>query len=126
VAFFYFQQHLGLSPCPWCIVQRAVFILAGLHALVLANIKKVAPSKLWPLQFWVGLGLAVSAYHAWLQHQPDESVVCMDGWSFNRGLVSGLSQLWTPTGSCTDVGWTLWLALGVMAAWMGSKRKNNV
>lgn len=103
-AVFYFQQKLGLAPCPWCVVQRGLFFLAALHGAILAF--RPTAKTFW-LLVWPLLGLIVSGYHVWLQNQPDTSLVCMEGWNFNRGLTSGLAQLWTPSGSCSDVSWVL-------------------
>jgi disulfide bond formation protein DsbB len=72
-ALLYFQGHLGLEPCPLCILQRVVVIAMGIVLLAGAI---QAPGG-WGNRIYgalitliAGSGAAIAARHVWLQSLP--------------------------------------------------------
>jgi disulfide bond formation protein DsbB len=70
----YLQLVLNMLPCPWCVVQRYIFIDIGVIALVSAFF----PAN--KMKFGTGLGLlsslsgvGVAAWHVWIQAHPSVS-----------------------------------------------------
>ena len=134
-AIFYFQDHLGLDPCPMCILSRQVFILIGVVALA-AAVHGPAPrgravySSLIALLAVAGMG--ISARHSWLQHFPPKVESCGSDLEFLLNtfpLSQALPKIFAGTGSCSAVHWKLlglsipewaglwFLAFAVLAAW---------
>jgi disulfide bond formation protein DsbB len=112
-AIFYFQQHLGLEPCPLCIVSRYLFVSIGAVALVAAI---HAPTGLG-LKVYGGLvaalaatGIGVSVRHSYLQHFPPAIESCGADLGFiinTMPLAQALPRIFSGTGSCSKVDWSL-------------------
>jgi disulfide bond formation protein DsbB len=115
-AMLYFQGHLGLDPCPLCIMQRVAVIFVGVVALIAALHN---PSTLgrriyagFALLFSL-FGAGVSTRHLWLQNLPPDQVPsCGPGLNYvlqNMDLYNTkdiLSMLFSGTGDCAQVLWT--------------------
>lgn len=127
VAYFYFQQHLGLAPCPLCMLQRAVLVgIAVLCLLAWLHQPRQLGGKVYAVL--VGLlsvlGLGVAGRQVWLQHLPADKVPeCglnpVFRWMDSEGSYSFIDMLLTTfkgSGDCAEVDWTF-LGLGI-AAWM--------
>ena len=78
-AIFYFQQELGLEPCPMCILSRYSFIAIAVIALAGA----IHGPKGLALKVYAGLialfavaGIGVSVRHSYLQHFPPKVESC--------------------------------------------------
>jgi protein dithiol:quinone oxidoreductase len=73
---FYLQHWKNLDPCPWCIVQRAGFIVVGCIALAGALHRgKVVYAGLGLLASVAGM--AAAAYHVYLQADPVRAAKCV-------------------------------------------------
>lgn len=112
VAYFYFQQHMGLAPCPLCMFQRGA--LAGVAFFCVLGIlftpKKVG-SKI--LAFFITLcsflGLLIAGRQVWLQHLPADQVpecgpdlaFMMDVFPWQQVITTVLQG----SGECAEVQW---------------------
>lgn len=123
VAYFYFQQQLGLAPCPLCMFQRVC--LVGVMVFCFLGIMfrpKKFLSKLTALGVTIcsSLGLAIAGRQVWLQHLPADKVpecgpdlqFMLDAFPFMDMIQTVLSG----SGECAEVQWRL---LGFsMGEWM--------
>lgn len=108
-----FLQHVeNLEPCPWCIVQRIGFIVAGLIALTGALHRPGPGGTLLYAVLGVlvsGAGAAAAAYHVYLQRDAKRAAACV-GSAVERLLdASGIGR-WSPPllqydGPCTLKPW---------------------
>jgi len=114
------QGWLRLSPCPLCVFQRQLYLLAGI--LALAGFLLPAARLLWggAIAATALLGAGVAVYQTWMQLFPELAPECsftdpnlierFVDWS---GML--LPSLFLATGFCTSVEWTF---LGLsMANW---------
>lgn len=107
IAAGYMQLHLGLQPCPLCIIQRVIFIILGLFFLAGALHK--------PLPFWIraqgfgvffvaSLGIATAARQIWIMGLPPDQVPpCAPDLTYmiqNLPLTQTLSLLLMGTADC--------------------------
>jgi disulfide bond formation protein DsbB len=115
-AMFYFQGHLGLEPCPLCIMQRVGVILVGVVAFIaFLHNPKALGHKIYAgfaLVFSLG-GAGISIRHLWLQNLPSDQVPsCGPGLNYvlqNLDLYNTkdiISMLFSGTGDCSQVLWT--------------------
>jgi len=119
----YFQFAGGLEPCPLCISQRIMVLVVGLVMLaaVLHRPGRLGIRVYAVLGFLAAMaGAAISARHVWLQHLPADQVPsCGPGLEYmfqNFPLSDALKTMFTGTGDCAKVDWTL---LGLsMPAWV--------
>lgn len=110
---FYFQQHLGLEPCPLCIVSRYTFVTIGIVSLVAAI---HGPGALGT-KVYGGLvgalaltGVGISVRHSYLQHFPPKIESCGADLDFilnTMPLAQALPRIFSGTGSCSKVEWSL-------------------
>ncbi len=113
VAYFYFQQQLGLDPCPLCMFQRAALI--GVAAFCFLGIifkpKKVF-SKLIAFGAFLSsaLGLAIAGRQVWLQHLPEDKVPeCGFGLDYmleTQPFFDVIATVMQGSGECAEVQWT--------------------
>ena len=111
-AIFYFQQHLGLEPCPLCILSRYTFITIALVSLVAA----IHGPRGLGLKVYGGLvallalvGLGISLRHSWLQHFPPKIEACGADLAFmlnTMPLSQVFPRVFQGTGSCSNVDWS--------------------
>lgn len=139
-AIFYFQDELGLEPCPMCILSRYTFILIGVVALVTAlhGPAGIALKIYASLIALLGVaGIGISARHSWLQHFPPQVESCGTDLEFllnTFSLTQALPRIFAGTGSCSKVDWKfiglsipewagVWFAIfTVFALWAGFVR----
>ena len=110
-AIFYFQGHLGLEPCPLCIVSRITFMAIGTVAFIAAIHGPVGRG----LKVYGGLlgllaatGIGISIRHSWIQHNPPKIESCgadMDFILNTMPLAQALPRIFSGTGSCSKVDW---------------------
>jgi protein dithiol:quinone oxidoreductase len=110
----YLQHANNLDPCPWCVVQRMVFVLIGLVALAGALHRPRAFGVTAYLSV-IGLltisGIAAATYHIHLQSDPARAAQCAG--SFVERLLDCLAlgtmipSLFQYDGPCTLKPWSL-------------------
>ena len=112
-AIFYFQQHLGLEPCPLCILSRYTFISIAIVALVAAihgprgGIALKAYGAVVAVLALVGVGISVR--HSYLQHFPPKIESCGADLEFmlnTMPLSQAFPRIFAGTGSCSKVDWS--------------------
>jgi len=115
MGFALFAQHvMGLEPCPLCILQRVgtvslglVFVMAALHDAGRAG------ARAWGvlLLLTAAVSASVSARHVWLQSLPPDQVpACGPGMDYLLdvfGLTEGLSMVFSGSGECAKISWSL-------------------
>jgi disulfide bond formation protein DsbB len=112
-AIFYFQEELGLEPCPMCILSRMTFMAIAAVSLVAAihNPRGTALQAYGGLIAVLGLvGIGISTRHSYLQHFPPAVESCGADLSFmmnNLPLAQALPKIFAGTGSCSKVDWSL-------------------
>jgi len=107
----YLQNHLGLVPCPMCIVQRytliAVIVLCAIGASDKSALRVMLLS--WTVFFTAGFGAFVAARQSWLQWYPPEVVSCgrdFYGMVENFPMQRLIPMIFKGSGDCTKVDWT--------------------
>ena len=113
VAILYFQEELGLDPCPMCILSRYCFIVIAAIALAAA----IHGPRNVGLKVYAGLialfavaGIGVSMRHSYLQHFPPAMESCGTDLEFllnTLPLTQALPQIFAGTGSCSKVDWKM-------------------
>ncbi len=110
----YLQHVTHLDPCPWCVVQRILFVLIGLIALAGA-LHRPRAFGLTAYAIVIGLlsmsGIAAATYHINLQSNPARAAQCA-GSIVERLLdLSGLGNMIPPLfqydGPCTLKPWSM-------------------
>jgi disulfide bond formation protein DsbB len=108
---FYFQEQLGLEPCPMCIVSRYCFIVVGVIALAGA-IHGPRGGALKGYALAIALialvGLGTSVRHSYLQHFPPAVESCGTDLEFMLNTLpftQALPKIFAGTGSCSSVAW---------------------
>jgi disulfide bond formation protein DsbB len=123
IAYFYFQQHLGLAPCPLCMFQRfCLAIVAGLCliGIVLRPKKILSKTLAFAVSLASLLGLAIAGRQVWLQHLPADQVPeCGPDLAFMMDVFPWrdvIAKVLQGSGECAEVQWRL---LGFsMPEWM--------
>ena len=107
----YLQNHLGLEPCPMCIVQRYALIGVILWCVLGASAK--APLRTlfmsWLVLITAGFGAFVAARQTWLQWYPPEVVSCgrdFYGMIENFPLQRAVPMIFKGGGDCTKIDWS--------------------
>ena len=106
----YLQHAIGLEPCPMCIVQRYLFILAALAAGIGAALPVAATrwaAGLMALLSFTGAGVA--ARQSWLQWFPPEIATCgrdLFGMIESFPLKRVIPMVFRGSGDCSAVDWT--------------------
>ena len=123
IAYFYFEQHLGLAPCPLCIFQRVALVGVIFFCLLGLIFRPKRSGGKW-LAFGVTFssvfGLLVAARQVWLQLLPEDQVpecgpdlaFMLEAFPFTQMITTVLSG----SGECAEVQWSF-LSLS-MPAWM--------
>lgn len=123
VAYFYFEQQLGLAPCPLCMFQRVA--LLGIAAFCLLGVvfkpqKGFAKFIAFGSSVFSLLGLAIAGRQVWLQHLPADKVPeCGPDLAFMLEvfpLSQVINTVLQGSGECAEVQWTF-LSLS-MPTWM--------
>ncbi len=106
----YLQNHLGLEPCPMCIVQR--YALIGVVVWCVLGASANAPRRTllmsWLVLISAGFGAFVAARQSWLQWYPPEAVSCgrdFYGMIENFPLQRAVPMIFKGSGDCTKIDW---------------------
>lgn len=107
---FYLQMHLGLVPCPMCVVQRYVYVLMAVVLLLAGLTPKrcVHVAAGWLAVALAAFGLFTAGRQSWLQWYPPEFFSCgRDPFSMVNqiGLAEVLPKVFAGQGDCTAVDW---------------------
>jgi len=107
----YLQNHLGLEPCPMCIVQRYALIAVMVWCVlgVSANAPVRTLVMTWLIALTAGFGAFVAARQSWLQWYPPEVVSCgrdFYGMIENFPLQRAVPMIFKGSGDCTKIDWT--------------------
>lgn len=107
----YLQYHVGLEPCPMCIVQRYALIgVAVLSALAAASKGRGVRNAVAALVLLVsGFGAFVAARQSWLQWNPPEFASCgrdFYGMIESYPLSRALPMIFKGSGDCSAIDWT--------------------
>ena len=107
----YLQHVVGLEPCPMCIVQRYVYVLMGVAALLGAVFDgRKASVVTGSVLAVLGVGGAyVAARQSWLQWYPPEFASCgRDFYGMIEAfpLQRAIPMIFRGSGDCTAVDWT--------------------
>ena len=124
-AYFYFQQHLGMYPCPLCMLQRAC--LVGVAVIALLGILK-RPSVVlhrfyaFLILICTSAGIFVAGRHVWLQSLPADEVpecgfdpIYRMGNDDSYGLLDMIATTLKGSGDCAEVDYFLGVSI---AMWM--------
>lgn len=114
IAIFYFQEHLGLEPCPMCIFQRVAMLAAGLVFLTAALHNPKGNSR-WAYAALADLaasvGALIAARHVWLQGLPEnERPACGPTLDFLMDMMplrEVVETVLRGDGNCAKIDWTL-------------------
>jgi disulfide bond formation protein DsbB len=112
-AIFYLQGHLGLEPCPLCIIDRVIVGMIG----ILFLLALIHNPHGWGQRIYgglgalvSGLGVAVCIRHIWLQGLPPDQVpACAPGLDYmldTLPMMETLKIVFTTAGECAEVQWT--------------------
>ncbi len=132
-AAVYTQVQWGIQPCPWCVLQRAIFVciaLAALPGLLLA----VAATRVLSALLMLLLAAGGVASALWQHFVAASSTSCNLTLADKIVRGAGLDELWplgfSATASCADAATNLlgvpyefyslalFAALGAAAAWL--------
>ena len=107
----YLQNHLGLEPCPMCIVQRYALIgvIVGCVLGASANAPRRTVLMSWLVVITAGFGAFVAARQTWLQWYPPEVVSCgrdFYGMIENFPLQRAVPMIFKGSGDCTKIDWS--------------------
>lgn len=112
VAYFYFQQHLGLAPCPLCIFQRAALVgvaIICLFGLLIKPGKILSKVMAFGVALFCALGMAIAGRQVWLQHLPADQVPeCGPDLEFMMNafpLTQVIEKVLSGSGECAEVQW---------------------
>lgn len=126
------QFKFNMQPCPWCTLQRFIFLVVGTLALLGALLPATR------LRRWLAVLMALAALSGasaalWLQFVASSSTSCKltlaDKIMANLGLFELAPDLFVPTASCADaavnllgIPYALWsLALFLFCAMAGNR-----
>ncbi len=123
IAYFYFQLHKGLAPCPLCMFQRACLVGVAFSCLLglLISPRKIGARL---ISFFCVLfsfaGLVIAGRQVWLQYLPADQVPeCGPGLDFmleTFPMMELLESVFKGSGECAEVQW-VFLGLS-MPEWM--------
>ena len=135
------QHFAGLEPCPWCIVQRAAYLAAGLFALIAALLQRPLPLH----RLFIGLaalsalgGLAAALHQHFVAAQTSScAFTAADRWLSWSGLADWLPSVFAATASCDEANapmlglpysvWSMLLALLLLVLlWRAFRRPPEV
>jgi disulfide bond formation protein DsbB len=111
VAIALYTQHvLGMMPCPWCVLQRVVFLAISLIAVAALLLRGALPRRGAAALMLVLAGCGMAAA-LWQHFVAAASVSCNLTFADRVMSGSGLDALWpevfAPQASCADAAATL-------------------
>jgi disulfide bond formation protein DsbB len=100
------QHQFGVKPCPWCVLQRGIFLLIGVFSLLgwLAQAKRsLRQAALVVVLLLCAAGLTAAVF----QHEvASQSATCAMGLADKIVTALGLEELWPSvfmiTANCAD------------------------
>lgn len=100
------QHQFGVKPCPWCVLQRGIFLLIGTFALLggLVQAKRsLRQASLVAVLLLCAAGLTAAVF----QHEvASQSATCAMGLADKIVTALGLEELWPSvfmiTANCAD------------------------
>lgn len=112
VAYFYFEKHMYLTPCPMCYAQRIALGILGFFFL-LAAIFPGGRALGYVHGFWLFLlaagGAALSIRHLYLQNLPKDKLPSCGqdfyGLLENTPVPNVIQTMLTGSGDCGEVQW---------------------
>ena len=111
-AVFFLQGHLGLDPCPLCVVDRLLIIILGsIFFIALIHNPQLTGQRIYGAlaTLIATLGAAVCWRHIWLQNLPEALVPsCGPGLDYmldTLPIAETLQILFTASGECADIQW---------------------
>ncbi len=127
VAALVSQYQFDMQPCPWCILQRLVFLLLGAVALLGALIRPLRKPLAWALLPLAAAGAAAALWQHFVAAASDSCNLTLAerivGWT---GLDAALPQVFVAYASCQEAAvkllglpyeaWSLMLFLALGAA----------
>ncbi len=107
----YLQNHLGLEPCPMCIVQRYALMVVIVWCLLGTRVNTPVMTLVmtWLIAITSGFGAFVAARQSWLQWYPPEVASCgrdFYGMIENFPLQRAIPMIFKGSGDCTKIDWT--------------------
>ncbi len=128
IAYFYFQQQMGLIPCPLCMFQRAALAAISVVCLIaLFYPSGIKAHKVFSafVALSAAIGAGIAGRQVWLQHLPADKVPECGFDPVYRWMETGdgsysfwqmVATTLKGSGDCAAVDWSL---LGLsMAGWM--------
>lgn len=132
------QHAFGMQPCPWCVLQRLIFLVIALLALVGAFVGGIVRALLAALTLLLALAGVAAALHQHFVASKSQScnLTLADRIVSGLGLDSALPPVFQVTASCADaavdllgVPYHLWglalyllIALGTLGVLQASRR----
>ena len=134
------QHQFGVKPCPWCVLQRAIFLAVGAVALLgwLAGTKRALRQAVLVIVLMLcAAGLTAAVF----QHEvASQSASCAMGLADKIVTALNLEELWPPvfmiTANCADAAayrlvglpyevWSglLFAALAAVGLWLLNQRR---
>jgi disulfide bond formation protein DsbB len=121
IAFFYFERHLQLEPCPLCWLQRiAMVAVAGVFLVAAIHNPGRWGARVYGLllALTAGIGVFLAGRHVWIQHLPADKVpACAPDLEYMLDVFSvgeTIRKVVFEAGDCADVQWSL-LGLSIPA-----------
>jgi disulfide bond formation protein DsbB len=137
-AALYTQYQWNMLPCPWCVLQRAIFVAIALAALPGLVLGGLAPRRA-AAALVVALGGCGVASSLWLHYVAAMSATCnltlADRIMGGLGLDTLWPEVFAAQASCADavaslagvpyefVSLALFVALGGVAVWAAAQRR---
>lgn len=117
IAYFYMEKYLGLPPCHFCMLDRALIVLSGIVFLI--GWLHGKPGRLARgiygllLSIFTCAGVAVGLRHVILQNQPKSLFGSNCGASLdymleNLPVLSVLGEILKGSGDCADIQKEFW------------------
>lgn len=120
-AYLYFQNYLGLNPCPLCIFQRIAMFVTGMVFLAAAlQNPGLLGARVYAILILFGSasGVAIAARHVWIQHLPPDQVPsCGPSLEYMLqafSLGDTIRRVLAGSGDCAVIDWTF-LSLSIPA-----------
>ena len=112
-AYFYLELHLGLAPCPLCIIDRIFVVGAGLFfMLALIHNPGLTGQRIYSALASLNAlaGVLVCWRHIYLQNLPEDKIPdCAPGLDYmleTLPLTETLSIIFNTSGECADIQWS--------------------
>lgn len=114
IAWLYFENYLGLEPCPLCMTQRGFVVAVGLMAaLAWIHNPKALGQRIYAVLgiIFAGLGAGIAGRHTWLQTLPeDQRPACGPSLEYMFDVLpfaDALRVLFQGDGNCAEIQWSL-------------------